>query len=314
VQDWLLHVGNKEHLVRWSADATHQTADYSLGRQIESSLLRGRVGYAFTPQLVVTGIGGIEASNQISPTRETFSLSGFGVAWQPSARTRIVFERENRYFGSAHDLHMEHRSGRTVFRYSDVKGLSAQGVESSSMGPLIDLLDGFYTQLEPDPIRRMQIVLAEIERLGLPQNTQVFPDFLKSSNTLRRVQQVSVALLGQRSTITLTASRSNNRALRGALDVGDDFDTNSSIRQQGWSVLLAHRLTPNASTHAIFSEQRNVGSVPGLESRVRTFVLGWNMLLARHTNGAIQIRRALSDGPSNPYSESAIVGTITHRF
>ncbi len=316
-QEWVLRLGSQEsgRVVGWSVDASDQVADYSPGRRIKTTTLRARVNVAVTPQVRLTGIGGAESTNQLSPTRESHSITGFGAAWQPSERTRMSFERESRYFGGSHNATIEHRTGRTVWRYTDVKAVSnGLGAQSASLGSLFDLFDGFYTQIEPDPVRRTQLVLAEIERLGLPANVQVFQDFLRSSSTLQRAQQLSLALLGQRSTVTLAVSRSDSRALGGALQLGDDFDTNSRIRQRGWSLWLAHRLTPNSSVHANWGEQRSVGTLPGLETRVRSLVLGWNTLLARRTSAGIQIRRVLSDGPASPYSESAIVGTITHRF
>lgn len=316
-QDWLLHLGNRGSgkLLGWSADATHQVVDYSLGRSIETTALRARVSWAVTPQWVLTGIGGTESTNQLSPTQESHRISGFGVNWQPSERSRLSFERESRYFGESHNAALEHRTGRTVWRYTDVKAISnGLGAQSASLGSLFDLLEGFYTPLEPDPIRRTQLVLAEIERLGLPANVQVFQDFLRSSTALRRVQQLSLALLGQRSTITLAVSRSDTRSIGGVLQLGDDFDANSRIRQHGWNLWLAHRLTPNSSVHANLGVQRSEGSLPGLETRVRSLVLGWNTLLAPRTSGGLQIRRIVSDGVTSPYRESAIVGTITHRF
>ena len=316
-QDWLVHLGSvgSGQILGWSLDASNQVVDYSLGRSIETSALRARVSVAVTPQLILTGIGGTESTNQLSLMRESHRITGFGATWRPSERTRLSFERESRYFGDAHNAALEHRTGRTVWRYTDIKAISnGLGTQSASLGSLFDLLDGFYTRLEPDPIRRTQLVLAEIERLGLPANVQVFQDFLRSSSILQRVQQLSLALLGQRSTVTLAVSRSDNRSIGGALQLGDDFDTNSRIRQHGWSLWLAHRLTPNSSVYANWGAQRSAGTLPGQETRVRSLVLGWNTLLARRTSGGLQIRRVLSDGPASPYSESAIVVTITHRF
>ena len=316
-QDWLLHLGSRKNgqILGWSVDASQQTADFSLGRRIDTTTLRARMSYAVSPQLLLSAVGGTESTNQLSPTQESHAIGGIGAIWQPSERTRLSFERESRYFGEAHNVVLEHRTGRTVWRYTDQKGISnGLGAQTASLGSLFDLLDGFYSRLEADPIRRTQLVLAEIERLGLPANVQVFQDFLKSSSTVQRVQQLSLALLGQRSTVTLAISRSDSRLLDGSLHLGDDFDTNTQIRQHGWNLLLAHRLTPNASIHASFGEQRSVGTVPGLETRVRALILGWNVLLTRRTSGAIQMRRVLSDGPASPYSESAIMGIITHRF
>lgn len=315
--DWLLHVGSRNtgRIVGWAVDATQQTADFSSGRRIDTTALRGRISYAITPQLRIVGIGGVESSNQLSPNQKSHDIVGFGGNWQPSERTRLLFERESRYFGESHNVEFEHRTPRTVWRYTDRRSITnGLGMQSASLGSLYDLLDGFYARLEPNPVRRAQLVLADIERRGLPANMQVFQDFLTSENILQRVQQLSFALLGQRSSLTMAISRTDSRRLEGSLNLGDDFATNTQIRQRGWSLMLAHRLTVNSSIHASIGEMRSVGSVPGLETRVRPLVIGWSTLLTRRTNTGLQLRRVLSDGSTSRYDESAIMGFITHRF
>lgn len=317
VQDWLLHLGSRPigQMWGWGLDATQQNAEYSNGRNIDTTALRARVSYFPTPQLQLTGIGGVESTNQLSPTQESHDVVGFGIDWRPSERARLSFERESRYFGESHNAIFEYRTPRTVWRYIDKRAVSSGlGVQSASMGSLFDLLDGFYIRSEPNAVRRAQLVQAEIQRMGLPADLQVFQDFLTSSSTLQRLQQLSLALLGQRSTLTLMALRSDTRLLNGSLQLGDDFDTNQRIRRRGWSLMLGHRLTPNASINTNLSETRSVGSVPGLETRVRSLIFGWNTLVVPRTNVGIQLRRILSDGNVSRYNESAIMGFITHRF
>ena len=86
--------------------------------------------------------------------------------------------------------------------------------------------------------------LAEIERRGFPADMQVFQqDFLTSSSTLQRLQELSVALF-RSATFTLAVLRSDTRLLDGTLQLGDDFDANTRIR----SARLASDGRP--STHA----------------------------------------------------------------
>lgn len=317
VQDWLLHLGRRPigQMWSWGVDATQQNADYSNGRNIDTTAVRGRLSYSPMPQLRLAVIGGFESTNQLSLTKKSHDITGFGVDWRPSDRSRVSLERESRYFGESHNARFEYRTAQTVWRYTDKRGIvTGLGAQLGSMGPLSDLLDGFYSRTEPNPIRRAQLVQSEIARLGLPADMQVFPDFLTSSSTLRRLQQLSFALLGQRSTLTLLVMRSDSRLLDNSLLSGDDFSTNSRIRQHGWNLMLGHRLTPNASLSASFGETRSVGSIPGLETRTRPFIVGWNTLVARRTNVGIQLRRVLSDGNVSRYSESAIMGLVTHRF
>lgn len=317
VYDGLLHVGNRSpgQIVWWAVDATQQTADFSSGRRIDTTALRGRISYAITPHLRLSGIGGVESTNQLTPNQQSHNIVGFGGDWQPSERTRLFFERENRYFGESHNVEFEHRTPLTVWRYTDRRRISnGLGAQSPSLGSLYDLLNGFYSRVESDPVQRALLVQADIDRRGLPANMQVFQDFLTSQSILQRVQQLSFAILGQRNSVTMVVSRINSRQLGGALGLGDDFATNTQIRQHGWNLILAHRLTVNASISASLGDMRSVGSVPGLATRTRPYILGWNTLLTRQTNVGIQLRRVLSDGSVNRYGESAIMGFVTHRF
>lgn len=317
IHDWLFHLGKRPagHIFGWGVDATQQDTDYSTGRSIDTTALRGRLIYLPNPQLLITGIAGIESTNQLSPTKESHNIVGLGIDWRPSDRTHIFFERESRYFGESHNANLEYRTSRTVWRYTDRRDvMSGLGVQSASMGSLFDLLDGFYTQTEPNPIRRMQLVQAELARMGLPADMQVFQDFLSSSSRLQRLQQLSLGLLGRRSTLTLALSRSDTRQMDGSLQLGDDFQNNRRIRRRGWSVMLGHRLTQNSTINTTFSDTRSIGSTLGWETRIRTLMFGLNTKIAPRTNLGLQLRRVLSDGNMNKYDESAVMGFITHRF
>lgn len=317
-QDALLSLDNKRsgQALGWMLEARQQVLDYSLGRRIETGTLRGGLTYAVTPQLQVSGMVGAESTNQLSPVRETSSIVGAGIVWQPSPRTRLSLQRERRYFGEAHDVSLEHRTGRTVWRYTDHKGISSgQGSQGASLGSLFDLLDANYAATETDPVRRTQLVMAEIEQLGLPADFQVFPDFLQSASTVQRLQQLSFALLGRRSIVTLAATRSDNQRVDDStLPLGNDFGANPHIRRHGWSLLLAHRLTPHSALNASLAEQRSVGTGTGLQRRSRSLQVGWVTRVAERTSLGIQVRRVISDGAARPYNESAIVATLTHRF
>jgi len=317
-RNWRFFIGSQTvgQLWGWTLDASDDTADFSNGRSIETTSLRGRLIYYISPQFQFFGTGGVESTNQVTPTRESRNIWGGGFDWRPSVRSRISMERENRYFGESHNVLLEYRTARTLWSYVDRKNINTGLGDRSlaTIGSLYDLLDNIYARIESNSIRRSQLVLQEIERRGVPANTQVFPDYLTSSSTVQRLQQLSLALLGQRSTVTVAVSRSDSRALDGLLRLGDDFDVNTRIRQRGWHLTAGHRLTPNASVNASLSDVRSLGSAPGQETRVRSFALGWDALVARRTSVGIQLRRSLLNGGARDYSESAITGFITHRF
>ena len=320
-QDWRLRVDNRQsrQALGWAVELGQETADFSLGRSIDSATLRARLNAAVAPQWMLLATAGVESTNQLSPVRESSRIAGVGVIWRPSERTQVSLERENRYFGKSHNVLLEHRTARTVWRYSDNKGVSqGLGAPSASLGGLFDLLDGFYATVEPDPVQRTQRVLAEIDRLGLPADLLVPQDFLRSASTLQRVQQLSLALLGRRSMVTLAVTQSDSRRIGlVALSAGDDFNTNTHIRQRGWGLSLAHRLTPQTAVQAGLTEQRSRGTAAGQETRVRSLTLSMNTQLAPRTSLGLQLRRSVSDGRASfygAYNESALVAMLTHRF
>ncbi len=317
INDWRLHLGKvpRGQLFGWGLDATQEDADYSNGRNIDTTALRGRLTYLPVATLSVTGIVGVESTNQLSPEKKSHRITGFAIDWRPSERSRLFVERQSRYFGESHNASLEYRTARTVWRYTDQKDvMSGLGVQSASMGSLFDLLDGFYAGLEPNPILRMRIIQAELARLGLPPDTKIFQDFLSSSSRLQRSQNLSLALLGRRSTLTLAALRSDTRQMDGSLSLGDDFQNNQRIRQRGWSAIIGHRLTPNTTVNAMVSGTRSIGSTLGWEMKTRMFQLGMNTLVAPRTSLGLQLRRVLSDGNVSNYDESAVMAFITHRF
>ena len=320
-QEARLRVDNRQsrQLLGWAVEASQEEVDFSLGRTIDTATLRTRLSYAATPQWMLLAMAGVESTNQLSLDRESSRITGVGVHWRPSERTRVTLEQENRYFGKAHNVLLEHRTAHTVWRYSDTKGVSqGLGAQSASLGGLFDLLYGFYAQVEPDPILRSQRAQAEIDRLGLSPDLLVPQDFLRSASTLQRVQELSLALLGRRSMAVLAMMQTDSRRLGlGALSSGDDLDANTHIRQRGWSLLLAHRLTPQTAVQASLVEQRSVGTAPGQETRVRSAALGMSTQLAPRTSLGLQVRRSVSDGRASAYrsyNESALMAILTHRF
>jgi len=317
VHDWLLQLGRKPvgQAFGWVLDATQQNINYSNSRNIESTAFRGRLIYLATLQLRLIGIAGFESTNQRLPTKESHDIVGLGFDWRPSDKSKLFVERQSRYFGSAYNVNLEHRLARAVWRYTDRKDVTVgTAAQSGSTGSLFDLLDGYYTQIEPSPIRRIQLVQAELARMGLPADMQVFPDFLSSSSKLQRQQQLSLALLGRRSTLTFALSRSDARQMDGTLQLGDDFQNNQRIHQRGWNIMFAHRLSPNSTINAAFGDTRSIGSTLGWEARTRTLLIGWNTRIAPRTSLGLQLRRVLSDGNMSQYDESAVMGLITHRF
>ena len=222
----------------------------------------------------------------------------------------------DRYFGTGHNVSFEHRAARTVVRLSDVRSVSTSpnANVNATLGTLYDLLDALLSPLEPDPVKRAQLVQAELQSRGLPGDLLVSQSFLVSQATLQRNQQLSVLMTGRRGAFTVSYVRGQSNRLLNNLTLGDDFDVTSQVKTQSLGFLYAHRLTPVTSANASYTLQRSEGDLNTQRSSQYTLTLGLSTQVGPRTSGSLQLRRIHSNTGLNPYSENALVGNILHRF
>lgn len=300
----------------WSVLAQSSITDYSLDRETRSDSLRLNLNYSVTPQLLLTAMAGTERNDVLSVQAASYGIAGVGVDWRPSPRSRLSADLQDRYFGHAHSVQLEHRTGRTLWRLRDSRDVSNSPTQAASaaLGTLYDLIDAAFLSLETDPVARAQLVQAELLKIGLPGDTLMLQRFLSSSATLARAQSLSAVLQGRRTVWTASLNRTRTSRLQSVITLGDDFDSNTYVLQQGWSLAVGHRLTPQTSLSADWSLQRNEGSAAGQKTRLQTLTLRLNTQLAPRTSGSLQLRRSVQDSPTSPYGETAVSGMVNHRF
>lgn len=302
----------------WSLDARTQSIDYDGGRETRSDSVMAGLIYNVTPQLVVTGQVGRESNDILTLSRESYNTTGLNLEWRPSNRTRLYAGVEDRYFGKGHSVSFQHSTGRTVWRYTDRKGVSDNGLQAGAapLGTLRSLLDSSFSTQFTDPVEREIEVNKALLDLGLSGDLNVFQTFLTSASTLERSQQLSVVLLGVRGAVTLALTRSDARRLAaplaGAPALPDDFDTNERIQRNGWSAGYAHRLTPRMAANVSLTGTRNTGTVDS--SRSTTLAVGLSSQLAPRTTGSVQLSRTQHDGSVREYGETSLAAVVTHRF
>lgn len=301
----------------WSADASQQNVDYSAGRPTESGRVSVGLTYAVTPQLSLSANGGRESNNFTSLNKQSSGINGVGVNWSPSQTTKFSATRDNRSFGSAHNVRFEHRTPRTAWSFTDSKGVSNTPNQTgiASLGSIYDLLFNQFSSREPDPIARAQLVNAYLQANGISPNAIVTSSFLASSLSLQRTQNLSFALLGIRDTITFIASRGESSRLDTISPPGqDDFDTSTLIRQRGFSVNYSHRLTPDYSLGVLASQQTTSGSTSGLDTTLRSLNVNVTGKVAKKATASVGARRVISSSSAKPYTETAVTGNLNVQF
>ncbi len=301
----------------WSVDASRQQVDFANGRDTENDRFRTSLIAALTPQLSVAAIASVESSNFSTASKESQRLGGWGVNWSPSEVTKLSLLRENRPFGSSHNLSFEHRSGRTVWRLSDSKDVSVGSSQLSgpSLGSVYDLFYAQFAAVESDPIKRAQLVSQFLQANGINPNDIAQPAaYLTSSVSVQRRQSLSVALLGVRDTVTVLLSRSEGNRIDTVSGAVDDFSNTPVVRQTGVSVNVAHRLTPDTSLNVTLSGQKSSGINSQQETSLYSMLAGLSTKVGMRSTATLGLRRVVFQNDTAPYDESAVTVNFGMRF
>lgn len=316
--DALVKISSASNLrsLGWSANASQQRVDYSAGRSTEVERANLGLTYLVTPQLSVFANAGREANNYTSFAKESYATNGVGMNWSLSERTSLSAARHHRSFGDAHNLSFEHRTARTAWKYSDTKDVASTPNQTgiASLGSIYDILYSQFASIEHDPALRAQLVNAFLQANGISPNAVVASSFLTSSLSLTRRQNLSFALLGARDTITFLATRSESTRLDTLSTAVDDFNTSSLVRQRGFSVNYAHRLTPNYSLGILASQQNTSGDSSLQDTRLRSLNVNVTGKVGKHSSASMVVRHVVSSGSTAPYTENAVIGSLTVQF
>jgi uncharacterized protein (PEP-CTERM system associated) len=304
------------HRVSWSADASHQAYDYKEGRRTEDDRIRGVLYIPVNPQLRFSLIAGIESSNMSTLEKETESTPGAGVDWSPTERTRLSGQYEKRFFGNSHSLIFEHRTPRTVWRFSDVQDIVTSFGQPipGQFGTAYNLYFEQFASVQPDPVLRGALVDEFLRVRGIDPTAQLFSGSLATSPTRERRQNLSFALLGVRDTITFSASQTRGIRIDPLSTAIDDFANDNLVRQRGLSVSLAHLLTPVSALNLVGSFDRTSGSTTAQSTTLRSVSLFLTGQFGPRGGYSLEIRHSSFSSSSNPYSETAATATLALRF
>jgi uncharacterized protein (PEP-CTERM system associated) len=309
--------------LQWSANASQQTADYSRGRKTDAERLYATAAYAIVPQFAVSISVGRESNNYASADSESHTTHGYGFDWSPTERTKVSAFKDRRFFGDGHRFNITHRFPLSSISYSDTKDVSVLPNQFTSIGQgtyfdilypicIQELSDSF-----PDPVQLAQECYARTNALiiqnGYQPNAQ--PGFLSSRASLQQRQQLAIAFHGVRNTLTILFNRNESQSFFASSALPDDFSTSTDIRQRGLSVNLSHRLTSRSNLNMLASRQESVGT--GISAqKVTTTMYQANLTskLGAKTTGGLSIRHTEFDSTSTPYTENALIGTISVVF
>ncbi len=300
----------------WTATASRQEVDFSEGRNTEADNLSLGLTYTVNPQLNLSANAGRESSNYDSQEKTTYNTGSVGLNWRPSERTNLSARSGRRSFGNTHNLSFEHRSARTVWKFTDSQDITTSPNQTGfgSIGTAYDLFDAQFAGLESDPVARAQLVSNFLQTNGISPTADVIDEFLIAAASQQRRQDLSFALLGVRDTVTFLMSRTKTSRIDTITSAIDSLTNNDVVTQDGYSVNYSHRLTPNASLGMLLSRQNTSGSTSAQESTLTSISVNLSAKLGRRTSGALSVYRNQFDSQASPYTESAIRGNLNVQF
>ena len=304
-------------LVGWSVDMSSTHSSFEAGRQTVDNRLNGTLSRKIDAlDLQVNVSAGVEMTDITTFERASYQNWGAGASWTPSPRTKVVAQIDRRFFGNGHVLSFEHRTALTTWSFSDTRSLSSSGngTATGGQGTTFDLYFAQFAAIEPDRAKRTDLVNSFLKANGLSAGFGSSSGFLRSSETVVRAQNASVAYRGLRGAAVLTYGRSVNVPVKGVLLPGDDFINTSSIVTDTASMSLSHRLTPMSSANLIIRYDQSRGDQPQQQSSQREINLQYLASLNERSNLTVGARRAVYRTFQSPYNESAVFATYGIRF
>jgi uncharacterized protein (PEP-CTERM system associated) len=299
----------------WGLDFSYREVQFTDRRDEFDQFNVLSLHYAITPFLKATLRGNVETSNLVSLNSETTSGWGGGLLWNPSPRTTLFLEYDQRIFGSSHLYFLNYRTPRTVWSISSRQSLSTgQSVAGREQGSAYDLVFAQFATVEPDPVARAQLVANFLRATGIDPNATLGTGYLPSQVTLQLRNEASAAWLGQRSNLIFNIYETQAESLQPALLNPDDILSGGNVvKWRGFSASWSHRLTPRSALTLNYDQRQTTESIGTQQTDFWIGRLIWSYQLAERANLSVTARHAVQSGDS-PYQENALLANLSMQF
>jgi uncharacterized protein (PEP-CTERM system associated) len=313
-----LSLGGRQGMFGWGLNASRQVVDFKASSKTTQDQAGASLSLVPDSTLRLVVRGGKETNDVETGSRASNDTWGWGADFSPSSRTRMSYQTDHRYFGKSYSLSFQHRMARSVWMYTDSRGVNGDPLASLTRGsmPIYDLLysSQLFIDAYPDPALRDQQVRELLQRNKLDPSATITGNFLTTGLTLQRSQNLSLALSGLRSTITLAAFRTASSRLQQFVGFSDDLSQADQVRQLGFSAGVSHRLTADSSLALTATRLRTLDSGAQAGNDQRTAVLTLSGTLGPHSTGSLAARHTRFETSTQPYRESALIGSLSLQY
>jgi uncharacterized protein (PEP-CTERM system associated) len=258
---------------------------------------------------------GQERSDVIGAVRQEYENYGAGVQWTPSPRTTVSVAGQERYFGRAHQVAVEHRFQRSSLRYSDSRDVTG-GADSLAQGQAVTLYEVLFTQFAaqiPDPVQRDQFVLGLLQALGRSRDEVVSGGLFSNAGiSAQRRRELFWTWTGPRLTVTGSGFSLDSERV----DIGgvNPAGRNDNIGQTGYAGSVGWRLTPLTSISATGSRAMSKDTVNLSRSDLKSVSLALTSRVGARATGGLSVRYSVLNGSGDAYRETAITASLSLQF
>lgn len=300
----------------WSLEANDLRSSTKLGRDTQTET--ARIGLVWNPDVDwrANAQGGWERTDLLGNGKRSGGTYGAGLNWQPSPRTSLGANWDHRVVADVYGLNASYRMPRSMVRLSVTRSIDQPGTLGlSGLQSRYDQLFALFASQEPDETRRDLLVRQELQRLGLSPDAPASAGFVSSNPALSQGAQLSWTWTLQRATVTLGVdSRRTERLGAAATGSVDDLTVSSLVRQRGMNLSWSYRLDPRHSLSLVGNWQRTEGDRSELATRLSGLSLVWSASLGRRTQFSATFRHSDFESLLRPYSENALLVSLTQLF
>lgn len=294
--------------------STQQVKPYGALSNRVSSLTAG-LNYRPDPDWYFMGNVGRERSDYLNAgaSAQDGFTGGVTADWTPTPRTRVNANWQRRQFGSSHGLSFEHRMVHSVWRLSDTRTVTLGNTGASGgLRTNYDLYFLLFASIEPDPVKRDELVRSRLLALGLSPDAPLAVGFLSTGPSQLRNQQFSFTLQGLRTTLTANVVRAVTSRLGDNLNQGDLANT-SRIEQRSYSLSAGYQLSPVSALSLTASRQETIGEPNSPRTQLTSLMANWTGRLGSRISVQLGARHSRFESVT-PYAENAAYANLTQQF
>jgi uncharacterized protein (PEP-CTERM system associated) len=312
-----------EQRIGWNLYYDRQHLTDSLAGDSTTATAMGTLSWRVQPGFALNASAGYDDFDYSSLGGRTHGPSwNVGYSYTPSTRTSLTMSVGRRYFGQSRALKGMHRSRHTVWTvsYDESVTTSRQQFLLPSAVDTTSLLDSLFMSRFPDPVLRRQAVDAFIQSNGLPPSLANNINYLSNRFILQKQFMASVAMIGARSTLTLSAFDTRRNALSvqqadSQLLGNSQFNLNDNVHQRGLSGTVSYRMSSRTDAVATADVSRAVSLTTDIRTLNRSLRLGLHHQFQRKLQGVLELRHIQGSYSSDQtYTENAISATLSMMF